>query len=140
MKRYYALIVFCAATILIPSPARANDDPKPAPALKDLPDGAVRNPNGTYSWTDKDGKKWIYEITPVGLSRSPFRAAASEGKTDVKTNGLKVTDKGDTVRFERKSLMGPIIWEKKKSDLNEKERRDWEEAQKPAAPQPDSHQ
>jgi hypothetical protein len=36
---------------------------------------------------------------------------------------IKVTDKGDTVRFERPGPVGSSVWEKKKADLSDEERR-----------------
>jgi hypothetical protein len=94
---------------------------------KELPKGAVQNPNGTWSWTDPQGKKWIFTKTPFGLSRTsaPDPAAAKPVEATAVVN-LKVTDKGDTVRFERRTLMGPVVWEKKKADLNDQERRAYE--------------
>ncbi|HWE48236.1 MAG TPA: hypothetical protein VG273_00500 [Bryobacteraceae bacterium] len=82
-----------------------------------IPKGAVRNADGSFTATEKDGKKWEYHETPFGISRTPAAVAAPE---------LKVTDKGDTVRFERIGPMGPSVWEKKKTDLNDEERKAWE--------------
>ena len=78
-----------------------------------LPKGAVRNSDGNFTWTDKDGKKWIFANTPFGLARTAVPSASD----------WKVTDKGDTVRFERPaSPMGPTVWEKKKTELTAEER------------------
>jgi len=90
-------------------PAGAAVDAKLPPGL---PKGATRNTNGSFSWTDANGKKWIYGRTPLGFSRI---AAPS-------VSDWKVTDKGDTVRFERPGPMGATVWEKKKTDLTDEER------------------
>jgi hypothetical protein len=36
--------------------------------------------------------------------------------------GVKVTERGDTVRFERPTPMGPVTWERKRSELREEEK------------------
>jgi hypothetical protein len=90
-----------------------------------VPKNAVRNADGTFTAADKDGKKWNYQNTPFGVSRTAATAAAAPE--------WKVTDKGDTVRFERQGgPMGPSVWEKKKTELNDEERAAWE-AQKAAS-------
>ena len=92
---------------------------KPAPLT--IPKDAVRNPDGTYSYTDKEGKKWRYVNTAFGVMRSedgpdaPTPAAATAHWT-------KATDNGDTVIFEQPTPFGPARMEKKKSDLTPEER------------------
>ena len=82
-----------------------------------VPKGAIRKADGNYAWTDASGKKWIFAVTPFGLSRTPAASAPD----------WKVTDKGDTVRFERSGgPMGPSVWEKKKTELNDEERSAYE--------------
>lgn len=99
-------------------------DLKPSSAIpKGIPAGAKLNPDGTYAFSDKEGKNWTYVMTPFGPSRSPTVAAvAAPPQADVNL-AIKVTDKGDTVRFERPGPAGSSIWEKKKTDLNDEERR-----------------
>ncbi len=102
--------------------ARAADKKTAAAATAiTIPKDAVANPDGTsYTWTDKDGKKWIFAKTPFGI----MKTAATEHSADkVVSAGMKVTDNGDTVRFERPSPFGTVKWEKKKSDLTDEERR-----------------
>ena len=99
-----------------------------------LPKGAVRNSNGSYSWTDKTGKKWLYAVTPFGLSRTEAPPETRADATQTVSASWKSIDKGDTVRFERGTPVGTtVVWEKKKTDLNDEERRVYE-AQHPAAP------
>lgn len=95
-----------------------------------IPAGAHLNASGTYSWTDKDGKAWTFEKTPFGISRYPATPAASPQAApqaaavpDTREPDIKTIDKGDTVRFERKGLMGTSVWEKKKSEMSEEEKR-----------------
>jgi hypothetical protein len=92
-----------------------------------IPPDAVANSDGSYSWTDKAGKKWIFNKTPFGISKME-----DMGPAPVSPSGdplLTVTDNGDTVRFERKSPFGNTKWEKKKTELNEDERRALEQQQ-----------
>ncbi len=84
-----------------------------AKAPAGIPAGAQKNPDGTYAWMDKAGKKWTLSMTPFGISRAP---AAGQLET-------RATDLGDTVRFERSGPMGNSVWEKKKTDLNDDDRR-----------------
>ena len=91
-----------------------------------IPAGAHLNASGTYSWTDKDGKAWTFEKTPFGISRYPATPAASPQAAavpDTREPDIKTIDKGNTVRFERKGLMGTSVWEKKKSEMSEEEKR-----------------
>jgi hypothetical protein len=115
-----AIILFAAATL---APA-ADDDPKkadPSPRGVTIPKDAVQNPDGkTYSYTDKDGKKWTYAKTPFGVMKIAAKDKPSDATTDL--NSTKAIDKGDTVRFERPSPFGMVSWEKKKSELTDDER------------------
>ena len=92
----------------------------PAPQALTIPKDAVPNPDGlSYVWTDKQGKKWMYAKTPFGITRSPLSDAPVSAPALSTTRAI---DKGDTVRFERPSPFGPMIWEKKKSALTDDER------------------
>jgi glucose/arabinose dehydrogenase len=86
-----------------------------------LPPDAVQNPDGTYSYTDKEGKKWIYSKTPFGIMRSQDGGNGA-APTAPGQSWTKVTDHGDTVTFERETPFGPMRMEKKKSDLTDEER------------------
>jgi hypothetical protein len=114
-----AVILFAAATI-----APAADDQKkadPAPKGVTIPKDAVPNPDGkTYSYTDKEGKKWTYAKTPFGVMK--FAAKDKPGDAPADLSSTRAIDKGDTVRFERPSPFGKVIWEKNKSELTDGER------------------
>lgn len=114
-----AIILLTAATL-----AAAADDQKkadPSPKGVTIPKDAVPNPDGkTYSYTDKEGKKWTYAKTPFGVMKIAAKDKPGDAPTDL--NATKAIDKGDTVRFERPSPFGTVSWEKKKSDLTDDER------------------
>lgn len=134
MKSILTVIALCAAAIC--APAQTNKSAAPAPKVVAIPKDAVQNPDGTYSYTDKDGKKWIYIKTPFGVVKNaapdtpastdppPDSSPTKPGDRSTKAvDGLtKAIDKGDTVRFERTSPFGKVTWEKKKSELTEDER------------------
>ncbi len=82
-----------------------------------------RDADGDFHYTDPQGKKWIYRKTPFGVARledSPERAAAKAAA--VNGAGIKATEDGDTVHFERQGPFGLWKWDKKKSELDETEK------------------
>jgi hypothetical protein len=131
-----------------PAPAPAKKTAKAATTKKattptaqplTIPSDAVAKPDGSYAYTDKAGKKWTYNKTPFGISRIQD---LGEGTPDAfvttpKEQLIQATDAGDTVKFQRQTPFGVTKWEKKKSELNDEERRVLEAQQpKPAPPQP----
>src|ERR1700677_176609 len=54
----------------------AADDKRTTPTTPALtiPSDATANSDGTWSYTDKQGKSWTYSKTPFGVSRSPATA------------------------------------------------------------------
>ena len=85
-----------------------------------IPTDAVARPDGSYTWTDKQGKNWLFVKTPFGVMKS--QAADSPAATASSLAGVKVFDEGDKVRFERPSPFGVIKSEKSKSELTDDER------------------
>ena len=101
------------------SAPKATDASKPAA----IPAEAVQGADGDYHYTDPQGKKWIYRKTPFGVTRledTPERAAAQAAAAS--GAGIKATEDGDIVRFERQGPFGLWKWEKKKSELDEAEK------------------
>lgn len=123
MKNTIAIVILFAAATCAPAQDKKEDTATGASQATTIPADAVLNPGGkSYSYTDKDGKKWTYLRTPFGISR----VAATEKKPAAaprEVSKVTVVDKGDTVRFERPSPLGPMGYEKKKSELTEEERR-----------------
>ena len=105
-----------------PKKVSAKKKPAPAPAAEiTIPAGATLVEPGTYTFTDPQGKKWIYRKTPFGIARAEDKpaeavAAPAAGPTTI------ATEDGDIVRFERPGPFGPYRWTKKKSELDSDER------------------
>jgi hypothetical protein len=105
--------------------AAAKTAPKVGDASKPMaiPSDAVLGEDGDYHYTDPQGKKWIYRRTPFGVTRmedSPERAAVKAAAAN--GAGIKATEDGDIVRFERLGPFGVWKWEKKKSELDDTEK------------------
>ena len=122
MRLFFAIVISAGA--LMAAPQEKKQDPKPAKAADGskpmaIPAGATRSEDGDFHYTDPQGKKWIYRQTPFGVARL-------EEKTEAQTNalmadkaaGIKATEDGDKVRFERQGPFGVWKWEKKKSELD----------------------
>lgn len=100
-----------------------------------IPKEAVANADGSYAYTDKSGRKWIYNKTPFGVSRMQDMGVAGSSATEPKGQFVKAFESGDSVRFERQSPFGTTKWEKKKTDLTDEERSILQQQQQPASPQ-----
>jgi hypothetical protein len=106
--------------------AKAADASKP----RAIPAEAVQGDDGDYHYTDPQGKKWIYRKTPFGVARledTPERSAGKAAAAD--GAGIKATEDGDIVRFERMGPFGLWKWEKKKSELDAAEKAALENSQ-----------
>ena len=101
---------------------------KPASATPaqrvEIPSGAVEGEDGRFHYTDKDGRKWVYMRTPFGIARSEDKSATSPNAAAAEDpfDNVKITQSGDTVRFERPGPFGTYRWTKKVSELNEREK------------------
>jgi hypothetical protein len=124
MKSLIATVMLCA--LAIGAPAADKKKAKPTPQAVTIPQDAVANPDGTYNYTDKQGKKWKYVKTPFGVMKQAApdadAAGAAASNPAPAPGATKAIDKGDTVRFERSSPFGTMSWEKKKSELTDDER------------------
>lgn len=76
----------------------------------------------TLHCTDSQGKKWIYRQTPFGVARWEDVPAASPAVTPDPSAGVKATEAGGVIHFERPGPFGVYKWQKNKSELNEAER------------------
>ena len=124
MKNTIALVMLLAVASIAPAATKKKAAAVPAaPQAITIPKDAVPNADGTtFTYTDKQGKKWTYAKTPFGIMKSAVsdNAAAAAPATDA---GLtKAIDKGESVRFERPGPFGTIAYEKKKAELSDDER------------------
>lgn len=109
--------------------------PRTASAEPTIPAGAVKSDDGSYKYTDKNGKKWTYRPTPFGISKeedkavdataTPFGKSKEPAVAPVQQTAkpgdavnTKAFDEGDTIRFERPTPFGTSVWRKKKSELD----------------------
>ena len=148
MKRFLIAVCFSAAAVGAPLPLAAQDAKPPAAqdaksAKADAPDkpltaipaSAVQIEPGAYRWTDAKGKKWILFQTPFGIARKedtgePLRKKLQE---DRGMQGVKITEDGDSLKFEREGPFGTYKWTKKKAELSDEEKAAWQR-QKEQAP------
>ncbi len=101
-----------------------------------LPTEAVEVSPGVYKLADKTGKVWFYRRTPFGVSRyeqPKEQTAEIQAKYDAEVPATQITDQGDTVKFVRPGPFGNYTWVKKKADLDESEKADYEAWQKKTA-------
>jgi hypothetical protein len=120
-----------SATTAKKSRKKAAAAPQPSAQIT-IPKGAVRDPNdGSYRYTDKNGRKWVYMMNPMGVSRWEDKGAGSKSTSAShpppsnrfsEDPNLKAIDQGDTVKFVRSTPFGPQTWTKKKSELTDDER------------------
>lgn len=130
--KHFINLLFVAAIC-----AAANPDGVPKEAVEVKP--------GLYRYVDADKKAWLYSKSPFGYMRSSEdapKAKADVPETPVRTNpektpfgesratanapATKVTEQGDSLRFERPSPFGVYRWTRKKADLTDDEKKLWD--------------
>ena len=104
---------------------KADTAKQPSTALT-IPKGAKEIEPYTYRYIDKAGKKWIYRQTPFGVTR--FEDKPSEKIVQDAAEETKVTEEGDSLRFERKTPFGTTHWVRKKTELSDVEQAAWDRA------------
>ncbi|MCU1236421.1 MAG: hypothetical protein JWP63_4388 [Candidatus Solibacter sp.] len=126
MRMFFAILISAAAVM-----ASDPQDNKPAAQPKavdgsrpmTIPAGATRGADGDMHFTDPQGKKWIYRVVPFGIVRLEEKTGEQTKALEAdKAAGIKATEDGDRVRFERQGPFGVWKWEKKKSELDETEK------------------
>jgi hypothetical protein len=133
MKLLIALC-FTAALFAADDPKAKKDDQTKAKTeavekpLTEIPASAVEFEPGSYHYTDAKGKKWILRPTPFGIAKIEDTGVPLRNKReqDHGMDGVKVTESGDSVKFERPGPFGVYKWEKKKTDLDAGEKAAWE--------------
>ena len=102
--------------------------PRPQPPAVTIPAGAVEGADGSFHYTDAQGKKWVYRNTPFGVAKAEDKVLpAPVAQEDTTTTA---TDAGDSVHFEKPSPFGTVRWNKKKSDLDANELSIWNRQKK----------
>jgi len=126
------LIALCFSAVMLAAQDAKSADKKakdaPEPPLTAIPASAVQIEANAYRYTDAKGKKWILFQTPFGIARKedngePLRKKLLETQP---MQGLKITEDGDSLKFEREGPFGTYKWTKKKTELSDQERADWE--------------
>jgi hypothetical protein len=135
-NRVLTIAALCGGFLLMPGAMRAGDAKPAAPknaaqSAPAVPKEAAAIAPGTYSYTDKDGKKWIFRQTPFGVAKFEDKERpASEVEAEQKRiEQTRAYDAGDSVRFERPGPFGMYRWTQKKTELNTMEQAVWERAQ-----------
>lgn len=116
------IVLCCAGAAFSADQKHQKKAAAPPPKTVTIPKDAVLDPGGqSYTWTDKEGKKWTYAKTPFGVMKFPKTDDAAQSGVDL--SSAKAIDKGDAVRFERPGPFGTISWEKKKTELTADEQK-----------------
>ncbi len=129
------LLALCFSAAMFAAPQDAKPAEKSAQAeapekpLTAIPASAVRIEPGAYRYTDAKGKKWILFETPFGIARKedtgePLRKKQKEVES---MRGVKITEDGDSLKFEREGPFGTYKWSKKKTELTDQEKAAWDE-------------
>jgi hypothetical protein len=92
------------------------------PQAKPLPPERVKNPGDTPGWLR-------------GNNRLEQPTGVSPGSSYTFPVTVKVTEEGDSLRFERPSPFGVRKWTRKKTELTEMEKAAWELAKTGQSPQ-----
>jgi hypothetical protein len=115
-------------------PAKAAAAKSSTPKVVEIPKDAVARPGGGYTWTDKQGKSWIFTRTPFGVMKMAESSTGAESSpAEAPAAKVKAIDAGDKVRFETTTPFGVMRSEKSKADLTDDERRLYESQNPPQA-------
>ena len=142
MKRYLVTALLLLPVCAQPKPAPAKTAPvkvvkkqtaQQAIQSTGVPAEAVEVSPGVYKLADKTGKVWFYRRTPFGVSRyeqPKEQSAGNEAKYAAEVPVTQITEHGDSVKFVRPGPFGNYTWVKKKADLDESEKANYEAWQK----------
>ena len=144
MKRYLVSALLLLPVCAQPQPAPTKTAPvkvvkkqiQPAIQSTGVPSDAVEVGPGVYKLADKTGKVWFYRRTPFGVSRyeqPKEQSAANEAKYAAAVPDTQITEQGDSLKFVRPGPFGNYTWVKKKTDLDESEKANYEAWQKKIA-------
>jgi hypothetical protein len=103
-------------------PQKPKATPKAQERVSTIPQGATLVEPNLYRYTDASGKTWMYRQTPFGVSKYEDKPAAAPQPPAADSEPVKVTDLGDSVRFEKKTAFGVSKWVRKKTELTDDEK------------------
>ena len=117
------IAALCGGFLLMPAAGRAADD-------KALPKGAVEIAKGTYTYSDAQGKKWIFRQTPFGMAKFEDidRPATDAEAQQKQVADMRAVEDGEFIRFERPGPFGIYRWKQKKTELDAIEQAAWDRA------------
>src|SRR5438445_11942655 len=104
MKLFFAIVISAAALMAAPQDKKADQKPAPVKAADGskpmaIPAGATRSEDGDFHYTDPQGKKWIYRMTPFGVARLEEKSEAQTNTLAAdKAAGITAIEEGDKVR------------------------------------------
>jgi hypothetical protein len=101
-----------------------------------IPAGAKLVEPFIYRYTDSSGKVWMYRQTPFGINKWEETSTPSAPAAAAKSEPIKVTDLGDSVRFEKKTPFGDESWTRKKTELTDEDKALVEGQSQPSATKP----
>jgi hypothetical protein len=121
-----------------------------------VPKDAKETAPGQYTVTDRDGKTWVYRKTPFGIQKFQDKAAAQSPAAEAANKAaeareasatatpgttmptpfgetksraavpVKITEEGETLKFERQTPFGLQRWTRKKTELTDAEAAMWQ--------------
>jgi len=115
----------------------AAEPPKTAPkdpALKNLPAAAEKIGENVWRYKDPQGKTWVYQRNPFGLSRTEEQEREERPAVAPVRTTRVVAEKGEEISFERDTPFGKSRWTKKKAELSDEERAALEDLRAPGSP------
>jgi hypothetical protein len=124
MKKLTIALLLTTALLGADKKEAKKDTQKPAnqPAEVTIPAGAQETEDGSYRYTDPQGKKWLFRKTPFGIAKSeekPVPVVQPQQEDSL----TKATVNGDSVHFERPTPFGVTKWDKKVAELDANEQR-----------------
>src|SRR5579862_622771 len=108
MTRLITVAALFAAAVCAQATQKKSDGTATAPAstsVSSVPKDAVKNADGTWNYTDKQGRKWVYVNTPFDIMKTDVTDAENRPEAPLST-ATKVIDKGESVRFEQPGPFG----------------------------------
>ena len=108
MKNLIVFLIPCFLLLGQQTTKNKKAAPKAPPAATSsapkIPEGAKQIEPYLYSYTDPQGKKWVYRETPFGVVKWEDKPSAAPVIDN--SSPVVITDLGDSVRFQWKTPFG----------------------------------